>query len=196
MWIHVGTEIQTFTSLKDMADYLETQAGQYKMLYEDYSQWLGTLLRSCENNHKNEDWYQKSAAQQKNMKPQQKKGPEPKPKDKGKKSGGKGKKSASQSWIETGNVLISSTEQGQVEMLFEAIDKINTKIQEMDKFKASTQQLERIGLGKNTNYVVYFEDDVPKKIFLRTNNGSADADIFKFATQFSTPGLYDCFNNE
>lgn len=194
MWIHMGTEIQTFTSLKDMADFLEIQAAQYKALYEDYSQWLGTLLRSCETNHKDEDWYQKSAAQQKNLKPQPKKGPEPK--DQGKKSGGKGKKPSSSSWIETGNVLISSTEEGQVEMLFEAIDKINTKIQEMDKFKASTQQLERIGLGKSTNYVVYFEDDVPKKIFLRTKNGPADADVFKFATQFSTPGMYDCFDNE
>ena len=190
----MGTEIQTFTSLKDMADYLENQAGQYKALYEDYSQWLGTLLRSCENNHKNEDWYQKSAAQQKNLKAQPKKGPEPK--DQGKKSGGKGKNPASSSWIESSNVLISSTEQGQVEMLFEAIDKINTKIQEMEKVKASTQQLERIGLGKNTNYVVYFEDDVPKKIFLRTNNGPADADIFKLATQFSSPGIYECFGNE
>ena len=183
----MGTEIQTFSSLKDIADYLENQAGQYKALYEDYSQWLGTLLRSCENNHKNEDWYQKSAAQQKNLKPQQKKGPEPK--EPAKKSGGKGKSPTSSSWIESGNVLISSTEQGQVEMLFEAIDKINAKIQDMEKFKASTQQLERIGLGKNTSYVVYFEDDIPKKIFLKTINGPGETDIFKWVSQFSSPGI-------
>jgi hypothetical protein len=191
----MGTEIQTFNSLRDMADYLETQMSQYKALYEDYSQWLGTLLRSCEDQHKDEDWFQKSAALQKNMKTPQKKTSEPK--NQGKKNEGKGKKTAASSaWIESGNVLISSSEQGQIEMLFEAIDKINTKIQEMDKFKSSTQQLERIGLGKNTSYIVYIEDDVPKRIFLRTKNGPSDADAFKFAIEFSTPGLYNSLGDE
>ena len=189
----MGTEIQTFASIKDMSEYLEYQTGQYRALFEDYSQWLGSLLRSCEDSHKNEDWYQKSAAQQKTLKTPQKKTPEPK--DSAKKNGGKGKKTTPSNWIESGNVLISSTEQGQVEMLFEAIERINTKIQEMDKFKASTQQLERIGLGKNVNYVVYIEDDVPKKIVLRTKNGSNDGEAFKFATQFSIPGLYDLLDS-
>jgi hypothetical protein len=188
----VGTEIQTFTSLKGMADYIETQSGQYKSLYEDYSQWLGTILRSAEDTHKNEDWYQKSAAMQKNLKtPSAKKAPEPKGGAKSGKAKGKGgKKPASSSWIESGNILISSSEQGQIEMLFEAIDKINVKMLELDKFKASMQQLERIGLGKNTNYIVFIEDDVPKKIYLRTKNSAADLEVFKFATEFSTPGIY------
>lgn len=175
-----------------MADYLETQVSQYKALYDDYSQWLGTLLRSFEDIHKNEDWYQKSAALQKNLK-QSKKPPEPK--GSAKKGNGKGKKNASSCWIESGNVLISSSEQGQIEMLFEAIDKINVKIQEIDRFKTSTQQFERIGLGKNTNYVVYIEDDVPKKVFIRTKNNPTDIDMFKFAAQFSIPGLSDNFDN-
>ena len=189
----MGTEIQTFTSIKDMAEYIENQTSQYRSLLEDYSQWLGTLLRSCEETHKNEDWYQKLAAQQKNAKAQPKKGPEPK--DAGKKSGGKGKKQASSTWIESGNVLISSTEQGQVEMMFEAIEKINTKIQEMDKFKTSIQQLERIGLGKTVSYAVYIEDDVPRKIVIRNKNTSTE-EAFKFATQFSIQGLYDAFDNK
>lgn len=176
-----------------MADYLETQSSQYRALYEDYSQWLGTLLRSFEDTHKNEDWYQKSSALQKNLKTQSKKAPEPK--GSAKKGNGKGKKTASSCWIESGNILISSSEQGQIEMLFEAIDKINVKIQEMDRFKTSTQQFERIGLGKNTNYVVYIEDDVPKKVFIRTKNNPTDFDMFKFATQFSISGLSDNFDN-
>ena len=176
-----------------MADYLETQTTQYKALYEDYSQWLGTILRSAEDTHKDEDWYQKSAAMQKNLKAQPKKAPEPK--GGAKKSGGKGKKADSSAWIESGNVLISSSEQGQIEMLFEAIDKINAKIQEMEKFKTSTQQFERIGLGKNTNYVVYIEDDIPKKVYIKTKNNPTELDMFKFATEFSIPGLSDSFDN-
>ena len=177
-----------------MAEYIEYQTSQYRALFDDYSQWLGSLLRSLEDSHKNEDWYQKSAAQQKNLKTSAKKPQEPK--DLAKKGGGKGKKPASSNWIESGNVLISSTEQGQVEMLFEAIEKINTKIQEMDKFKASIQQLERIGLGKTVNYIVYIEDDVPKKIAIRPKIGSADGEAFKFATQFSIPGLYDLLDSQ
>ena len=41
-----------------------------------------------------------------------------------KKEGGKGKKTESSVWFQSGNVLISSTEQGQAEVLFEAIEKI------------------------------------------------------------------------
>lgn len=190
----MGTEIQTFASIKDMAEYIEYQSSQYKALFDDYSQWLGSLLRSLEDSHKNEDWYQKSAAQQKNLKTPAKKSPEPK--DSAKKGGGKGKKSASSNWIESGNVLISSTEQGQVEMLFEAIEKINIKIQEMDKFKASMKQLERIGLGKTVNYIVYIEDDVPKKIAVRPKMSSTDGEAFKFDTQFSIPGWYDAVDSQ
>ena len=40
----MGTEIHTFTTLKDMTEYLTDQSDQYKALFEDYSQWLGTLL--------------------------------------------------------------------------------------------------------------------------------------------------------
>ena len=184
----LGTEIRTFTTLKDITEYLLDQAAQYRGLFEDYSQWLGSLLRTCEDAHKNEDWYQKSAALQKNLKGQTKKASEPKAN--GKKSGGKGKNAGSSCWIQSGNVLLSSTEQGQVEIMFEAIEKINGKIQELDKFKAAVQQLERIGLGKTVNYVIYIEDDIPKKIVLRAKTSSTE-DLFKFATEFSVPAVFN-----
>ena len=190
----MGTEIRTFTSLKDITEYLLDQNAQYKGLFEDYSQWLGSLLRSCEEEHKNDEWYQKSAALQKNLKgPAAKKAPEPKAA--GKKGVAKGKEAETPGWIQSGNVLLSSTEQGQVEVMFEAIEKINTKIQELDKFKATVQQLERLGLGKSVNYVVYIEDDIPKKIVLRVKSNLADEGIFKFATELSIPAAFTDFDN-
>ncbi len=190
----MGTEIRTFNSLKDITEYLLDQNAQYKGLFEDYSQWLGSLLRSYEEEHKNDDWYQKSAALQKNLKgPAAKKAPEPK--SSGKKGGAKGKEAETPGWIQSGNVLLSSTEQGQVEVMFEAIEKINSKIQELDKFKATVQQLERLGLGKNVNYVVYIEDDVPKKIVLRVKSNLADEGIFKFATELSVPAAFSDFDD-
>jgi hypothetical protein len=191
-WYVVGTEIRTFTTLKEITEYLTDQLDQYRMLFEDYSQWLGSLLRSCEETHKNDDWYQKSAALQKNLRGPPKKASE---RAAGKK-GGKGKKAESSVWFQSGNVLISSTEQGQAEVLFEAIEKIGDKIQDMEKFKATVQQLERIGLGKNVNYILYIEDEIPRKIVLRAKSGLPEDEAFKFATELSVPAVYSDFGNK
>jgi hypothetical protein len=181
----MGTEIRTFTTLKDITEYVTDQLGQHKALYEDYSQWLGTLLRDCEANHKNDDWYQKTAALQKTTKTPPKKAPEKK------QSGGKGKKNESSIWIPSGSILLSSTDQGQAEVLFEAIEKIGEKIQDLDKLKASIVQLERIGLGKNVNYILYIEEDIPKKIVVQPKGNSADDGAFKYATEMSIQAFYN-----
>lgn len=167
------------------------QTAQYRALFDDYSQWLGSLLRTCEDEHKNEDWYQKSAALQKNLRGTAKKPPEPK--TAGKKNGGKGKTAENSCWVQSGSVMLSSTEQGQVEILFEAIEKISGKIQELEKFKGAVQQLERIGLGKNVNYIIYVEEDIPKKIVLRTKSNLPEDEGFKFATQLSVPAVFSDF---
>jgi hypothetical protein len=181
----VGTEIRTFVTLKEMNEYLTDQLDQYRLLYEDYSQWLGSLLRSCEETHKNEEWYQNSAALQKSLA-----GAKTRASGKTGKKKGKGKKSKSSIWIQSGDVMLSSTEQGQAEVLFEAIEKIGDKIQDMEKFKATVQQLERLGLGKKTDYIVYIEDDIPRKIVVRAKSGLPGEEAFKFATELSVPAFY------
>jgi hypothetical protein len=185
----MGTEIHTFTSLKELGDYLVDQLDQYRMLYEDYSQWLGSLLRSCEETHKNEDWYQNSAVLQKSLAGAKKTAGKTQKKKKG-----KGKKKGSSVWIQSGDVMLSSTEQGQAEVLFEAIEKIGDKIQDMEKFKDTVKQLERIGLGKKTDYIVYIEDDIPRKIVVRSKSGSPEEEAFKFATELSVAAVYSDFS--
>jgi len=189
----MGIEIRTFMSLKDLSGYLTAIVDQYKMLYDDYSQWLGTLLRSCEEAHKNEEWYKISTALQKTLKsaPKEASGA----KGKSKKSG-KEKTAESSIWLQSGNVLLSSTEQGQVEVLFEAIEKIGAKIAEADKSKVAIQQLERIGLGKNVNYIAYFEDDVPKRIVVCAKVSLQGDEAFRFATELSVPALSSNFRDE
>jgi hypothetical protein len=61
------TEIRTFYSLKEIRESIEQEINQYKMLLEDYSQWLGTLLRNPESS-KNQEWVKKAAQLQKLLK--------------------------------------------------------------------------------------------------------------------------------
>ena len=189
----MGIEIRTFTTLRELSDYLVDHLDQYNMIYEDYSQWLGSLLRSCEKDHKDEEWYKKSSALQKSLAGSKAKTPAKSGKKKPKK---KGKKNESSTWIQSGDVMISSTEQAQTEMLFEAIEKIGKKIQEMEKFKSTVQQLERLGLGKKTDYIVYIEDDIPRKIVVRLKSGLPEEEAFKFATELSVPALFRDFSDK
>ena len=191
--VRLGIEIRTFTTLRELSDYLVEHLDQYNMIYEDYSQWLGSLLRSCEKDHKDEEWYKKSAALQKSLAGSKAKTPAKSGKKKSKK---KGKKNESSTWIQSGDVMISSTEQAQTEMLFEAIEKIGKKIQEMEKFKSTVQQLERLGLGKKTDYIVYIEDDIPRKIVVRLKSGLPEEEAFKFATELSVSALFRDFSGK
>ena len=165
---------------------IQDQVSDQKALFEDYSQWLGSLLRTCEEGHTNEEWFKKCAALQKNLKGQSKKTPEPK---NSRKKARKGKGSESDCWVQSGIVMLSSAEQGQFELLFEAIEKINFKIAELDKFKTTLQQLERLGLGKGVNYVVYIEEDIPRKIVIRQMSVKSEDMAFKFATELSIPAM-------
>jgi hypothetical protein len=187
----LGIELRTFATLKDISEFVANQTSQYKALFEDYSQWLGTVLRDAESKHKTEEWFQKSAALQKNLKAQAKKPPEP---DKSKK-GGKGKGNEDSPWIQTGDISISFTEQGQSELMFEAIEKITAKIQEYEKFKSTIQQLTRLGLGQTVNYIVYLDEDVPKKIVLKQKATAKGEDAFKFDTELMVPAYYNLTEN-
>jgi hypothetical protein len=185
----LGTEIHTFTSLKDLSEYVLSQTMQYKSMFEDYSQWLGTVLRDCESGHKDEEWFKKSAAAQKNLKGQSKAPPEPADKAKKGGKGGKRKCAEDSSWVDAGNISLSFTEQGQTELLFEVIEKIKEKIREYDNFKGTLQQLTRLGLGATVNYIVYLEDDIPKKIVLKPKAKTGEAS-FKFMAELSVPAYY------
>ena len=184
----MGTEIRTFSTLKEMNDYVTDQTSQYRALFEDYSQWLGSLLRSCEDNCKNEEWYQKSAVMQKNLRAGPKKMTEAQSGKKG--GGGKSKNSADSCWVHSGDILLCSTEQGQAEILFEAVEQIGITIQGLDKFKAGIQQLERIGFGKNVNYITLIKDDIPTKIVVREKSNTQGNESFSFATDISASGLF------
>jgi hypothetical protein len=185
----MGTEIRQFTSIKDIVDYATNQILQNKSLFEDYSQWLGTLLRDFENNHKNDEWYQKTAIIQKNLRSQSKQPPAKSPSDKKAKGKGGKNESAESCWVYSGELQISFADEGQTQILFEAIEKIKTKIQEFEKFKLAIQQLSRLGLGTSVTYLIYIEDDSPRKIVLKSKCNIKGDESFNFAAEFSVPAF-------
>ena len=53
------------------------------------------------------------------------------------------------------------------------------------------QQLTRLGLGQTVNYIVYLEEDVPKKIVLKQKANAKGDEAFKFITELSVPAYYN-----
>jgi hypothetical protein len=165
------TEIRTFYSLKEIQESIEMEIRQHKMLLEDYSQWLGTLLRNPESS-KDQEWVRKIAELQKILK-----------------TGGSRKEGktagASTEWVEFKDVMLSADILGEAEILFEAIEELKTKIGRLEKAKNSIVDLERYGLGKELLYITYLHDGVPERIVFKPKKGANTIEKFEFMADFS-----------
>jgi len=164
------TEIRSFYSLKELSESLEEEIDSYKAVVEEYRQRLGSFLREMEAAHGNEEWFKKLAALQKSSK-----------KEKGK---GK-KKSGLSDWITFKDIMLSKDEQGEAQMLFEAIEEINDKIARLVKTKETIEDLRKLGLGEDILYVAYMRDEVPERIVLRKRGEKETAEKFEFVATFS-----------
>jgi len=173
---NVGTEIRSFYSIKEISEALEGEIEQYKSVADEYSQWLGTFLRDSKAMQENEEWAKKMTALQK-MKPKGK--PTPSKEGKSKKT------STSAEWVQFKEIQLSSTEQGEAEILFDAIEELNKKIEQLEKVKNSLAELEKLGLGKNIIYITYIHDGVPEKIVLRHKKDQEFEKKFQYIADFS-----------
>jgi len=163
------TEIRNFYSLKELSESLEGEINSYKAVAEEYSQRLGSFLREMEAAHGDEEWFKKLSALQKSSK----------------KEKGKGKKKPGLSnWIAFKDIMLSKDEQGEAQMLFEAIEEINNKITRLIKTKETIEDLKKLGLAEDILYVAYVRDEVPERIVLR-KRGEKAAEKFEFVATFS-----------
>lgn len=168
------TEIRTFYSLKEIREKIEEETGQYRLLLDDYSQWLGSLLRSPESSN-NQERMKKTAELQKVLRKGNRKGNKKDEKKVG----------TSTEWIQFKDVMISTDEIGEAEMLFEAVEELKSKINSLEKAKNSLTDLERYGLGKELLYVAYIRDGVPEKIVFKPKKGFEAAEKFEFTADLS-----------
>lgn len=168
------TEIRTFYSLKEIREAIDAQISQYKMLLEDYSQWLGSLLRNPES-AKNQEKAKKLAELQKVLKAG------------GRKGGKKEERNAgfSSEWAHFKDLMVCADDVGEAEILFEATEEIRSKIERLEKAKNSIIDLERYGLGKDLLFITYIHDGVPEKIVFKPKKGVGALEKFEFEVNFS-----------
>jgi len=176
----LATEIRSFYSLRDLRETVEKEIEQYKAVSDEYSQWLGSFLRDMEATHSNEEWFKKLAAiqklpQVKAKKEMEKGGTREKPKKHG----------SSSEWISYKDVMLSASEQGEAEILFDAVDEINRKTEQLIKVRGTVENLEKSALGKDIIYIAYIHNGVPEKIVLRHKRDKEFAEKFKFIADFS-----------
>jgi len=174
---YLTTEIRSFYSLQDLRENVEEEIVHFKAMVDEYSQWLGSLLRDLEPAHSNEGWFKSVSALQKYAK----KGGGRK---EGEKKGGKEKASWAE-WVAVKGVMLNASDQGEVEILFDAIEEINRKIEQLTKAREAVDDLERLALGKEIIYVAYVHDGVPEKIVLRHKKGSEVSEKFSYIADFS-----------
>lgn len=167
------TEIRTFYSLKEIRENVEAETNQCKLLLEDYSQWLGTLLRNPEG-AKNQEWMKKTAELQKLVR------------SGGRKTNKKTEKTAtSTEWVQFKGIGISADDVGEAEILFDATEELRIKIDRLEKAKSALTDLERYGLGKELLYVTYVHDGVPEKIVFKPKGTGGSQRKFEFSGDFS-----------
>jgi len=177
---NLATEIRSFYSLRDLRESIEKEIDQYKGVVDEYSQWLGSFLRDMEATHGNEEWFKKFSAAQKSLQGKAKRETEKE---------GKGEKTkragASTEWVSFKDVMLSASEQGEAEILFDAIEEISRRIEQLNKVKGTIENLEKSNLGKDIIYIAYIHNGVPEKIVLRHKRGEEFAEKFKFMADFS-----------
>ena len=177
----LGTEVRTFYSLRELREAIEEEIKQYNVITEEYSQWLGLFLRGAEAANSDKEWYKNLSAMQKTIKTKKKP-------QKNEKKQGKDKKQEQQEaadWASFRDVMISASEQGQAEIVFEAIEQINNKIDKLEHAESAFAELEKSGLGKDITFIVFIHDGIPEKLVLRHKKGEEIAERFKFITEFS-----------
>ncbi len=172
---NITTEIRSFYSIKEIEETLNEEIMQYKSVADEYSQWLGSLLRDSDNLKENEERLKELKALKKGKRKEKSK----KSKVKSRKGGG------SADWVQFKDILLSASELSEAEILFEAMEKITGKIARLEKAKNSIVLLENSRLGKDMIYIVYICDGVPEKIVLRHKKDREFAKKFQYIADFS-----------
>ncbi len=141
------TEIVTIRSLQELQTRLEAENESYLSQKEEISERLGNFLREAEEEHGDEDWFKQLDLE--------KLGSKKKDKRKG------------SDWVQFQGLELSSSLQGEAEVMFEAISKISEKLEALSRGIESLEELRKVGLGNDVRYICYLEEGVLRKIVIK-----------------------------
>ncbi len=148
------TEIVTIRSLQELQTRLEAENESYLSQKEEISERLGNFLRETEEEHGDEDWFKQLDLEKLGSKKSD-------------------KKKKGSDWVQFQGVELSSSLQGEAEVMFEAISKISEKLEELSKGIESLEELMKIGLGNDIRYICYIEEGVLRKIVIKPLDDNA-----------------------
>lgn len=170
------TEIITVRSLQELYSQIEAEIDSYLSQKEEYSEGLGNFLREAEEKYGDEDWFKQLSLDKLGGggKSRQKK-------DKKKKKG----KKESDDWVPFQGLELSSSAQGEAEVMFEAIAKITERLDELTDAKESLDELRKVGLGNDVSYICFLENGVVRKVVIK-HIGESVAGKFTFNRGFTT----------
>ena len=170
------TEIITVRSLQELYSQIEAEIDSYLSQKEEYSEGLGNFHRDAEENYGDEDWFKQLSLDKLGEagKSRQKK-------DKKKKK----RKKESDDWVPFQGLELSSSAQGEAELMFEAIAKITERLKELTDAKESLDELRKVGLGNDVRYICYLENGVVRKVVIKHIDESV-AGKFTFNREFTT----------
>lgn len=142
------TEIVTIRSLQELQARLEAENESYLSQKEELSERLGNFLRDTEEEHGDEDWFKQFDLE---------------------KLGGKkkDKKRKDSDWVQFQGLELSSSLQGEAEMMFEALSKISEKLDALRRGIESLEELRKVGLGNDVRYICYLEEGVLRKMVIK-----------------------------
>jgi len=177
------TEIMDTRSLKELVALVENDISRYMSQKKEYSERLGSFLRESEEKYGDEDWFKQLSLDEKLPKGKSKK------KEKGGKKKKKGRKGGKQEeWVPFLSMHLSSSVQGEAELMFEVIEAITARIEELEGAKASLEELRSVGIGEEVSYIVLLKEGVPEKIVIKPTGADA-VQKFKFSRGFTVQML-------
>ena len=139
------TEIVTIRSLQELQACLEAENESYLSQKEEISERLGNFLRETVEEHGDEDWFKQLDLEKLGSKKSD-------------------KKKKGSDWVQFQGVELSSSLQGEAEVMFEAISKISEKLEALSRGIESLEELRKVGLGNDIRYICYLEEGVLRKI--------------------------------
>ena len=169
------TEIITLRSLQDLALQIEADLYSYLSQKEEISERLGNFLRDAEEKYGEEDWFKQLSLDKLGG------GGGSKGKKKKKKKG----KKTPDNWVPFKGMLLSSSIQGEAEIMFETIGELSKKVDALEDVKAAVEELKNIGLGNEVNYICLIKDGILEKIVIKPID-SDTVEKFSFSKGFSS----------